>query len=965
MATIIPRICSLTGRGIKGFDGTITLTGLDALIGANGTNKTAVLQTLRLGMYGCLPESSRSGGVVKRSADILHLLSDGGKPIYIRLEADLVQGHRVVEWDFHYEEDPKTNELKAPDGACTISGGKRTITGKAARTELVELFGDPGILDGNEFVRLSDDKRKDVIFGLIPGSPWTDEDLWKKAGALTDSKDQPAPVTPERLAALWARPEAVKLNEQQPTNSLCCTAWPVADQPGASMSTWLGDNAAFAKLLANADAARGREKAAAVADLERQLAEGEQLDSNAVAERKAAHKAAGEAKEQTRSAYAAQIEAAKAEIAEIERQQQEAGEAAEQLERVRAELAALEQRAAGSRAAEIQAAIDVLIADAGWGEPVPGSLQEARSIVEQWQAEVARKEQAHKQANQTESDAQAAKDEAGEELQLARTAANKAELDASRAVMTAKDAARNWLAAAERETGAAVAKAEAEHTQAAEALGKIRLASEAVGWGKCCCPTCTRELEDATALISVLELAEKQTAEALAAAQEQARKATADATCRGDALVCSARAKVRKEQEAATQQTATAVQAQRDAVVAAQVATQRTAAASTALDAARAGLRTAEQALQASELRLEQLRSDLVAEQAGNPEILFSVAALRQQASDLEQRAREPEAAVTLPDKRFDLRQLGEQRDAAVAGKAADEEKALLAWGAGQRRLESQQTLGNFRADLAELDETLKESKAIAAALGSKGLQGLMLRESTGPFEAGVNEILTPGRGRFAIHYTDPKGNEVFQMGVELPNGSFAYIEDGSVNGGLKTELRPGIKKGLALLSNAPFILLDIDELEAIYGPDGSRGAFLRHLAQLQKEGTVHQVIVAGCPDTLDGAEGYALHRMGGAAPTKKATCMECGNCEVAEDGVGYTHICLIAGEDCNAVAGTERCAFVEIVAAHPCPKRGGKQCVAAKGDCFSCTAVRSVDSAALAESPADDAGGWGAGAEA
>ncbi len=149
-------------------DQTITqkLTGKNIIIGRNGTGKTTRIQALGLAMLGNVP------GQAKTSAAIFKFATGD------EMAVGLKTSHFEFTRSFAKEE-----KLNSKSGERTVSvkesvavspgKGERTVTQKKERI-LQEIGNFPVAMDFNEFLKLSDAKRRDFIYSLSPieSSSW-------------------------------------------------------------------------------------------------------------------------------------------------------------------------------------------------------------------------------------------------------------------------------------------------------------------------------------------------------------------------------------------------------------------------------------------------------------------------------------------------------------------------------------------------------------------------------------------------------------------------------------------------------------------------------------------------------------------------------------------------------------------------------------------------------------------------
>ncbi|MGG3874705.1 hypothetical protein [Brevibacillus laterosporus] len=166
------RIQAITMQNLKGTTDHQPLTGKDIFIGSNGSGKTTRLQALQMSMLGYVP------GYGKRAVDNYKFSSD-----------DSVMGTGLDLDGFKFSR-TFTRTEKLSKGIPTVSisesitvspaRGERTETDKKTRVA-AEVGNFPVMLDFNEFLTLSDAKRRDFIYGLSAGieGGWNKERVTK------------------------------------------------------------------------------------------------------------------------------------------------------------------------------------------------------------------------------------------------------------------------------------------------------------------------------------------------------------------------------------------------------------------------------------------------------------------------------------------------------------------------------------------------------------------------------------------------------------------------------------------------------------------------------------------------------------------------------------------------------------------------------------------------------------------
>ena len=161
-------ITEIQMENIKGQSTTQSLTGKNIFIGRNGSGKTTRIQALGLAMQGSIP------GRGKTTAETIKFATDESMTV----------GLKTTDFEFtrNFTRDEKSNgktgETKISiKETLNVSPGKgeRTATEKKARIQ-DEIGNFPVALDFNEFLSLSDAKRRDFIYSLSP----IDSDSWDK-----------------------------------------------------------------------------------------------------------------------------------------------------------------------------------------------------------------------------------------------------------------------------------------------------------------------------------------------------------------------------------------------------------------------------------------------------------------------------------------------------------------------------------------------------------------------------------------------------------------------------------------------------------------------------------------------------------------------------------------------------------------------------------------------------------------
>lgn len=153
-------------ENIKGQTATQPLTGKDIFIGKNGSGKTTRVQSLGLAMLGNIP------GRGKTPAETIKFAT--GDEMTVGLKTDNFEFTRS--FLRQTKMNSKTGEIKtSTTESLSVSPGKgeRTATEKKARV-FEEIGNFPVMLDFNEFLTLTDTKRREFIYSLSPinSSSW-------------------------------------------------------------------------------------------------------------------------------------------------------------------------------------------------------------------------------------------------------------------------------------------------------------------------------------------------------------------------------------------------------------------------------------------------------------------------------------------------------------------------------------------------------------------------------------------------------------------------------------------------------------------------------------------------------------------------------------------------------------------------------------------------------------------------
>jgi exonuclease SbcC len=162
------KISSIFLKNIKGQNTAQELTGKDIILGSNGIGKTTRLQALGIALLGYVP------GKGKKSDETFKLSSSDTMEVGLGTS------------DFNFTREFKKKVSKSKDGSTKVSiqqilnvspsKGESKINEKESRI-LSELGSFPVMLDFNEFLSLSDSKRREFIYNLagFKSEDWTKE----------------------------------------------------------------------------------------------------------------------------------------------------------------------------------------------------------------------------------------------------------------------------------------------------------------------------------------------------------------------------------------------------------------------------------------------------------------------------------------------------------------------------------------------------------------------------------------------------------------------------------------------------------------------------------------------------------------------------------------------------------------------------------------------------------------------
>lgn len=160
------KINGIVMENIKGQNTVQELTGRDIILGSNGVGKTTRLQALGMALMGYVP------GQGKKADETFKLASADSMTVGLNTE------------DFSFTREFKKKVTKSKDGSTkesiqqslnvSPSKGETKIAEKEARI-LAEMGNLPVMLDFNEFLGLSDSKRREFIYNLagFNSEKWT------------------------------------------------------------------------------------------------------------------------------------------------------------------------------------------------------------------------------------------------------------------------------------------------------------------------------------------------------------------------------------------------------------------------------------------------------------------------------------------------------------------------------------------------------------------------------------------------------------------------------------------------------------------------------------------------------------------------------------------------------------------------------------------------------------------------
>lgn len=159
-------------KNFKGSSGSQELTGVDLFVGRNGAGKTTRLQAVALSMVGYIP------GKGKKTESVFRFATGDSMSAGLTME-------NGFSFDRTFDKTTKVNKKQGTSTtsigeSVTVSPGKgeKTDTQKKARIQ-EEIGSFPVMLDIDEFLTLSDSKRRDFMYSLSPitTSEWTERKI--------------------------------------------------------------------------------------------------------------------------------------------------------------------------------------------------------------------------------------------------------------------------------------------------------------------------------------------------------------------------------------------------------------------------------------------------------------------------------------------------------------------------------------------------------------------------------------------------------------------------------------------------------------------------------------------------------------------------------------------------------------------------------------------------------------------
>jgi exonuclease SbcC len=153
-------IKEINGKNLKGQTFNQELTGKDIFIGRNGSGKTTRIQAIGGSMLGYIP------GNGKTAHDTFKLAT--GNEVTIGMKVDEFEFSRTFERQEKYDKKMGKTNISISESVVVLPGqGETNDTQKRARIEN-EIGSFPVMLDFNNFLELSDAKRRDFVYSLSP-----------------------------------------------------------------------------------------------------------------------------------------------------------------------------------------------------------------------------------------------------------------------------------------------------------------------------------------------------------------------------------------------------------------------------------------------------------------------------------------------------------------------------------------------------------------------------------------------------------------------------------------------------------------------------------------------------------------------------------------------------------------------------------------------------------------------------
>lgn len=161
-------ITAIEFKNVKGQTGVQPLTGMDIFTGRNGIGKTTRIQSLGLSMLGYVPKNG------KTTAETFKLAT--GDEMSVGLRTDNFRFTRSFIKEVKTVRKTGETSIKIKEN-ITVSPGKGEANDTSRNARILSEIGNfPVSLDFNEFLSLSDAKRRDFIYSLSPIT----SDAWDK-----------------------------------------------------------------------------------------------------------------------------------------------------------------------------------------------------------------------------------------------------------------------------------------------------------------------------------------------------------------------------------------------------------------------------------------------------------------------------------------------------------------------------------------------------------------------------------------------------------------------------------------------------------------------------------------------------------------------------------------------------------------------------------------------------------------